>query len=171
MKIRKAVISDAKGIAKVHVDRWKTTYEKILPASYLNGLSYEQREKIWLDNMETDMVFVAENRDGEIVGFSTGGPERSGNYPNHSGELYAIYILEEYQRQGLGKALIRPIVQQLQQENIDGMAVLVLEDNGSRFFYETLGAKEIDGITVKIAGTILNELVYAWDDVRHIPAE
>ncbi|TWT08917.1 GNAT family N-acetyltransferase [Planomicrobium sp. CPCC 101079] len=168
MKIRRAVISDAKGIAKVHVDSWKTTYAQILPASYLTSLSYEQRELLWLNNMESSEVFVAEGKDGEIVGFSTGGPERSGNYPKHIGELYAIYILEEYQRRGLGKALVQPVIEQLQQQNIDGMVVLGLEDNSSRSFYEALGAKEIDNISIKIAGTNLNELVYAWDNIRQI---
>lgn len=30
MKIRKAEITDAEGIAKVHVDSWKTTYKNIV---------------------------------------------------------------------------------------------------------------------------------------------
>jgi hypothetical protein len=34
MKIRKAVLTDAKGIAKVHVDSWKTTYDNIVPDQY-----------------------------------------------------------------------------------------------------------------------------------------
>jgi len=33
VKIRKAVLADAKGIAKVHVDSWRTTYANLLPLS------------------------------------------------------------------------------------------------------------------------------------------
>ncbi|MDN7240247.1 GNAT family N-acetyltransferase [Planococcus sp. N028] len=165
MEIRKAESSDAKGIAKVHVDSWKTTYAHILPSEYLQNLSYEQREIIWLQNIKESIVYVIENQQQEIVGFSTGGLERSGNYPNHTGELYAVYIVEEYQKQGLGRKLIQPVLEQLKKENITGMVVLVLEDNSSCRFYEALGAKKIDRIQVKIAGKQLPELVYAWDDI------
>ncbi|MEA1854613.1 MULTISPECIES: hypothetical protein [Cytobacillus] len=45
--IRKAVIEDAMGIAKVHVDSWRSTYATIFPQEYLNRLSYEKRETLW----------------------------------------------------------------------------------------------------------------------------
>ncbi|WP_330217584.1 hypothetical protein [Planococcus halocryophilus] len=41
MKTRKATEQDAPGIAKVHVDSWKTTYKEILPSAFLTSLSYE----------------------------------------------------------------------------------------------------------------------------------
>lgn len=46
MIIRKATISDAEGIAKVHVDGWRTTYKNILSDEFLNKLLYEQRTKM-----------------------------------------------------------------------------------------------------------------------------
>ncbi|SFC66585.1 Acetyltransferase (GNAT) family protein [Bacillus sp. OV322] len=51
-------------------------------------------------------------------GFSSGGKERSDKYPVYTGELYAIYILKEYQGNGLGKLLVKPIIEELQQKNI-----------------------------------------------------
>ena len=45
--IRKAELEDAKGIAKVHVDSWRTTYKGIVPDTFLENLSYENREQIW----------------------------------------------------------------------------------------------------------------------------
>jgi Acetyltransferase (GNAT) family. len=50
-------------------------------------------------------VYVAENKSGKIVGFAAGGRERMGKYM-YQGELFAIYILEEYQRQGIGRQLL-----------------------------------------------------------------
>ncbi|MED3996062.1 GNAT family N-acetyltransferase [Peribacillus frigoritolerans] len=166
MRIRKAVLTDAKGIAKVHVDSWKTTYANIIPDEYLNNLAYEGREQLWKGNIPNSDVFVAENEEGKIVGFSSGGKERSGKYPDYTGELYAIYILKEYQGNGLGKLLVKPIIEELQQKKIFSMTVLVLEDNSSRLFYETLGGKKIDTIEVNISGKKLNELVYGWDNIR-----
>jgi GNAT superfamily N-acetyltransferase len=79
-------------------------------------------------------VFVAENEHGDIVGFANGGKELSGKYP-YDGELYAIYLLENYQRQGIGNQLVRNVVQELHRFNIFSLFVWVLEDNPSRFFY------------------------------------
>lgn len=36
MKIRKAYLNDALGVAKVQVDSWKTTYKNIVPEAYLD---------------------------------------------------------------------------------------------------------------------------------------
>lgn len=168
MKIRKAVIADVKGIAKVHVDSWKTTYKDIISDEFLNKLSYESREKLWASNMSNMNVYVAKTDEGEIVGFSTGGKERSGSYPGNDGELYAIYILKEYQGQGIGKLLVKPVIDELLSLNINSMLVLVLEKNNSCHFYEALGGKRLDCIEVEIAGDKLNEIVYGWTDIRAI---
>lgn len=168
MKIRLAALSDTKGIAKVHVDSWRSTYTSIISNEYLNNLSYEGREKLWEENMAKNKVYVAESEAGEIVGFSTGGNERSGKYTGYSGELYAIYILKEYQGQGIGKKLIDPVIEDLIKLDIYSMIVLVLEQNSSRYFYEAIGGKQIDLIEVKMAGQKMNELVYGWDDIRSL---
>lgn len=163
--IRKAVPSDAQGIAKVHVESWKSTYINIVPENFLNNLSYEKREDYWLSVIPNGGVYVAEDENNQIIGFASGGKERSGNYSNYNGEIYAIYILKEYQGRGIGKLLLEPIINDLTTQGIFTMLVLVLEDNPSRHFYEKLGAKKIDSIIVEIGGVQLNELVYGWDDI------
>lgn len=44
--IREATLSDACGIAKVHVDTWRTAYKGIINDEFLNELSYDKREEI-----------------------------------------------------------------------------------------------------------------------------
>ncbi|MFT4416444.1 N-acetyltransferase family protein [Fredinandcohnia humi] len=166
MQIRKAVVSDAKGIAKVHVDSWKSTYKGIVPDEFLEQLKYESREKMWNQAIPTSTVFVAENEVGHIVGFSSGGKEREGNYEGYEGEVYAIYLLGEYQGQGIGKKLVEPIVAQLREMKINSMLVLVLEENKSCLFYEALGARKLDSIEIEIGGKALREAVYVWDDLE-----
>lgn len=167
-EIRKAVPSDAKGIAKVHVDSWKTTYANIVPDEFLNKLSYEEREQIWKDLIPNGGVYVAESNKGEIVGFSSGGKERSGKYNGFDGELYAIYILKEYQNKGIGKALVKPIINDIKGLGLNSMLVLVLKDNNSRLFYEALGAQLIGTEEIDIAGKKLLELVYGWKDLDNL---
>jgi GNAT superfamily N-acetyltransferase len=167
MLIRKAGQEDAIGISKVQVDTWKTTYRGIVPSEYLEAMTYESREQKWKEILKAGTVYVAED-DERIVGFSCGGKERSGKYPEYQGELYAIYILQEYQRKGLGRSLLHPIIKDLLKQQIYKMLVIVLEKNPSRFFYESLGAGVIDTLETEFTGEKIPEKVYGWQDIRKI---
>src|SRR6476620_2439988 len=108
--IRKATEKDIKGIAKVHVDSWKITYKGIISDEIIDNATYESREKQW-ENIFKQAVgneyrYVAETFDQKIIGFIDGGHERTGKY-NCDGELYAIYLLKEYQGNKLGKKIGR----------------------------------------------------------------
>ena len=168
MKIRQAKIEDAAGIAAVHVDSWRSTYQGIVAQSYLDSLSYSEREELWLTAIPYGHIFVTENEQGKIVGFATAGKERSGHYPAYQGELNAIYILAEYQGHGIGKALMRQAVQHLQEKGFTSMLVLVLENNPSTAFYEAIGGEKIDVIDVEIGGECLREAVYGWSTLPEI---
>ncbi|WP_044476898.1 GNAT family N-acetyltransferase [Oceanobacillus massiliensis] len=167
MKIRKAVNSDAQEIAIVHVDSWRTTYKGIVPDAYLEKLSYQERTELWKSNLHEETVYVAENDNGDIVGFATGGKKKTLNYEQYDGELYAIYILEPFQGIGIGKLLIEPVIHDLKESGIDSMIVLVLNDNPAKYFYEALGARKIDTIKVTIAGVELKECVYGWKNLKN----
>ena len=66
-----------------------------MPAEYLKGLSYRDRESRWNEILTTGLpasrIFVAETESGAVVGFAHGGPEREGN-ATYRGELYVIYL-------------------------------------------------------------------------------
>ena len=51
MQIREATLDDVTASARVHVDSWRTTYAGIIPAEYLAGLSYTQREERFLESL------------------------------------------------------------------------------------------------------------------------
>jgi GNAT superfamily N-acetyltransferase len=168
MKIKNAGFEDAKSIAKVHVDSWRTTYKDIVPNEYLQTLSYETRENLWEQAIPRGHVFAAENENGQVVGFACGGKERTGNYPEYEGEIYAIYLLKEFQKQGIGTELIRAVVQHLQGNRLNSMLIWVLEDNESSFFYEALGGVKIDSMECEIGGRKLKETAYGWKDLSLI---
>lgn len=164
MKIREAKLTDATGITKVHVDSWRTTYKNIISNGFLQKLSYEQRTNSWIQNLsnQSNYVFVAENNEDEIVGFAVCG-KRLCNQIVHSGDLTSIYILDEYQGQGIGKQLMHQLFLQCKKLDFNRVFVEVLEDNKTRFFYEYYGAKLRKTEKIKIGGTDLNLLVYEWD--------
>jgi ribosomal protein S18 acetylase RimI-like enzyme len=111
--IRQALLSDSTSIARVHVDSWRTAYGGIIDKDYLASLSYADRETMWSRAIAnpTNYVLVAESvrtatLAKEIVGFASGGANRSKD-TGYTGELFAIYILEECRGQGIGKMLVR----------------------------------------------------------------
>jgi len=167
MHTRKANLSDVNGIAKVHVDSWRSTYRNILPDEMLNNLSYEKREKLWEKNLaQADThVFVTEDDKGEIVGFATGA-KRDTNQFSHSADLTSIYVLENYQGLGVGKTLLNSVFAQFKELGYHLIFVEVLEENFSKKFYEAFGATLHSKEEIKIGGSIQNLLMYKWEDIR-----
>ncbi|WP_205758505.1 GNAT family N-acetyltransferase [Lysinibacillus sp. SGAir0095] len=168
MKIRAARLEDAKAIAKVQVDTWRTTYKNIVPEDYLRNMSYEHQESIWKQIIPQCYVYIAETRSGEIIGFASGGRAVNGEYDDYPGELTAIYILEEYQSQGIGRLLFEAIVRGVHALGFRSMILFVLEDNPAKDFYRAIGGQLLDRVEIEIGGKILYELVYAWDDISEV---
>ncbi|KAA0956417.1 GNAT family N-acetyltransferase [Planococcus sp. ANT_H30] len=169
MHIRKAEQKDASAIAKVHVDSWRTTYKEIMSSDFLNGLSYEKRIELWEENLleKENHKIVAETSDGIIVGFGTAAKRKS-NTVERSGDLTSIYLFEDYQGQGIGKMLLKDLFLFFKHLDYERVFVEVLEDNKTRFFYEYYGAKLIDTVQLKIGGTVLNELIYEWENIDQV---
>ena len=132
IRIRAATLKDAASVARVHVDSWRSTYAGIVPAEYLAGLSYRNRESAWKQLLTADRpgtsCFVAETEGGDIVGFANAGPEREGD-SIYRGELYAIYILEGYQRMGIGRRLFSCVMRRLLTDGFNSTLLWVLVDN------------------------------------------
>jgi L-amino acid N-acyltransferase YncA len=167
--IRAAQLADAVAIATVHVDSWRTTYAGILPDDYLANLSYEQREPLWRGILSTphgaECVYVAEEAGGNVIGFAVGGGERSGD-AIYTGELYAMYLRERYQRRGIGRQLTMAVVNRLLHEGFSSMLAWVLAANPSRAFYEALGGQQVREKSVTIGGMQCVEVAYGWPDLR-----
>ncbi|ALC90550.1 GNAT family acetyltransferase [Bacillus sp. FJAT-18017] len=163
MIIRQAKLKDAEGIARVHVNCWRTTYKNIVPDEYLDSLSYEKRTELWKNNISRsdNYVYVAETKEGQIIGFADGG-KRVSNEVEHSGDVTSIYILEHYQGRGIGRSLLDPLFRTFVKLGYQTVFVEVLEDNKSKFFYEKLGASLYTTTTIEIHGKLLQLLTYQW---------
>jgi GNAT superfamily N-acetyltransferase len=112
--VRTATVADARGIARVLVDGWQTTYARILPADFLASFNYDQHEagtRQHLANLpESAAVFVAVQASANVVGVAH--VRESGVSPGgFSAELDAIYVLPALQRQRAGSRLLRTVVQ------------------------------------------------------------
>jgi GNAT superfamily N-acetyltransferase len=171
--IRPASIDDAHAIAEVHVESWQSSYRGIFPDALLDGLRVEQREPFWRDSLATQeppaaIIMVGCDADGRVVGFISGGKERTGQL-GCDGELYAIYLRQEAQRKGLGALLVRQLVHELVARGFGSMAVWVLELNPARRFYESLGGKLIGQQQIERGGQTFIEVAYGWPSLNAFP--
>ena len=139
--IREATIEDARGIAQVHVASWRWAYRDQLPAETLDALSVDEREAMWtawfLRPEERGAVLVACDEDGRPLGFASAGPSRDEGAELTTGELRALYVLQEVQGTGVGARLLGEAEARLRLAGFDRATLWVLETNElGRDFYE-----------------------------------
>jgi L-amino acid N-acyltransferase YncA len=171
MYIRKATKEDASGIASVHVESWKETYTGIISKDYLDSLKAETRLPLWkkslTENLDASPVFVAVNKENKVIGFASFGKERTGRF-SADGELYAIYILKEYQKAKLGLKLLQAGIKILLEQEYTSMLVWVLAENASISFYESLQPVKAGEDNVKIGGQVHQEVAFVWEDLNSL---
>ncbi|MGA3108448.1 MAG: GNAT family N-acetyltransferase [Candidatus Bathyarchaeia archaeon] len=170
--VRKAITSDAPGIAKVHVDTFRTTYHGIYPDEFLSNMSYDRALHIWetthLIPSSQNAVYVAEDEPRHIVGFAICGPDRD-NDLLYKGEVIGLYVLQKMQRRGIGKQLMLAAVQDLKCRSFGSMLVWVLADNPSRRFYEKFGGEHVQTRDIIVGGKSFKKFGYAWKSLDLIP--
>jgi GNAT superfamily N-acetyltransferase len=164
--IRHATPDDAIAIAEVHVASWRTTYPGIVEQSYIDGLSVVERADVWsrrllLPDQTAADVLVATTTDGRVVGFACGGLIRD-PYPEFDAELYAVYLLQSFQRAGLGRRLARHWATLALEHGLRAAVVRVLADNSACAFYERLGAQALRDNQLVIGGKSYDERWYGW---------
>jgi GNAT superfamily N-acetyltransferase len=142
--VRDATVDDARAIAEVHVASWRWAYRGQLPDDLLDGLSVDDREAMWtawfLRPEERAAALVASDEDGRVVGFANAGPCRDEGATPDTGELRAIYVLQDVQGSGVGRALLVASLDRLRAAAYAAVTLWVLETNDlGRRFYERNG--------------------------------
>jgi len=105
VRVRSAVVGDAEGIARVHVQVWRDTYSAMVEPGEFDELSVERRAERWRTYLEAGAeTWVAVADDDEIVGFAraTSHDEKA----VRPRELQAIYVLVEHHGTGIAQTLL-----------------------------------------------------------------
>ena len=123
---------EIRGKAYVHWKSWQESYRGIVDDGYLARMTLAQTEEKafrWRDN-----ILVAKDG-GRFVGYGPASGEEG------VGEVFALYVLEEYQRRGIGYALMREALSLLK-----GCRVVYLwafKENAKAIrFYEHVGFRQ-----------------------------
>lgn len=171
--IRNATTEDSAAVARVHVASWLSTYPGLVPQAVLESLSVERRTHVWqsvLERASEQFIVVATDRQGDVVGFANGGPEREKD-KHYTAELYALYLLKSVQGRGEGKALLLAAAEQFSGRGHKAMLLWVLSTNPARGFYEKLGGQQLKSKTLELGGETLSEIAYGWTNLPGLLAK
>ena len=159
-------MADCPAIARVHVQSWRESFSGIVPQVFLDKMSVEKRTRAFEQGFSAALykMYVAETPDYGIVGFADFGEPRE-KVNGYEGELYAIYLLPEFQRRGIGRRLFQLGADYLSKTGKRSMYLMTLEISPYRAFYEKLGGRIIGKMPVEIEGIRYDELIYGWDDL------
>ena len=143
---------------------WRTAYVGLMPQHILDNLSIERSQERWRNRLIAghDLIFVAE-ADSTVVGFIHGGAERTGKYPPYTSEITCLYLLQAYQRRGLGRQLVATIAHDFAPQH-SGLLLWMLQGNPAQRFYEAIGGTVVAQQTTEIYGELLAEIGYGWTD-------
>jgi len=114
-EVRRATAQDASGIPLVHVRSWQVAYWGHMPDEFLDGLDVEKRTNMWreLTQNPDKIVFVAEDKEDNIVGLSALGSSRDPDAVPNTAEVAALYVHPDKWRKGIGRALLSAPLDQL----------------------------------------------------------
>jgi GNAT superfamily N-acetyltransferase len=167
--IRRARAGDAPGIAVVHVATWRSAYAGLLPDTFLERLSvirltgqYDRAIRMGLG------LHVAINASGttepSVVGFTSARRSRSDRLGD--GEVETLYVMDDWQNQGIGGELLRASGKFLAGLGCRSAYAWVLRENPAGFFYQRLGGKRIATSTTSVGGQDIPQIAYAWDPIE-----
>ena len=155
---RKATEADCYDIAKLKGRVWDTTYQGIYSDEALKGYDVEKNEKIIfqiVNNPEIDLYVATDN--DVIVGFMTcGKPYKP--FRHYEQEVGLLYILKEYQRQGIGAAFLNIARKQVKDAGYEEFMLAVNSKNTNAInFYLAMGGEiiESDERQIRIVYTLL----------------
>jgi L-amino acid N-acyltransferase YncA len=165
MIIRPIIDNNIQAIAKMYTDNWKTTYQGILPDSFLKGMTYEHSKEKWLSYIHKDKqgAFVAVDND-MIIGFAAYKPYED---LKKCLLLDSLHILQSVQGGGIGKKLIFTIGKYAYNNGYEKMSICIVKGNDrAEGIYTHLGAKPYKDFIDDFEGTPSNSSVILWNDLN-----
>jgi GNAT superfamily N-acetyltransferase len=165
--IRAATERDAEGITFVNVKSWQTSYAGIIEQSFLDAISYEKRLAFRKEILASkNALHLVALLDETIVGFADAGPVRpelAEIFCQERGEIYAIYLLEQHKRKGIGRVLYKQCRDWFLQQGMETFVTWVLTNNHrARHFYEQEGGTLIGEKTALIGDKNYQEVCYMF---------
>jgi len=161
--IRKNELKDQEQMARIKIDGWTTTYDKIIASKYLKTLDYKKQTERYIASFDEykDLVFVAV-RDDEVLGYSCFHlTDKSGKFDS---ELVSLYIKPTEKRKGIGTNLLKETAKELLSKGKSNMIIWCLSENIDAInFYKKLGGKKVIEKDAKIGDKLYKEYGFYFE--------
>lgn len=161
--VRKIEKEDCVFISKITTVSWNETYRGIVPNEFLDELFVNEEDRInRLINKYEEIKdnYLVLDIESKVVGFVKYGT--SNEYENY-GEIYALYILKEYQGYGYGRLLVNEAVKNIKKMGYKKMIIFCLDGNKTNDFYKHIGGICKGKRNFKLLN--LPENVYFFEDI------
>ena len=158
--VRKARKNDAKDIVFINVMCWKESYKGIFPQVFLDNLDFNNPESIRKCQNKIDEYAVYE-KDNQIIGMARYGKNKK-DYDDSYGEIYALYVRPEFQKQKVGTELVQYVFSELKKKYKYAL-ISTLKENKSNEFYKKIGGKFIGESDFILDEKIYKENVYEFN--------
>jgi GNAT superfamily N-acetyltransferase len=163
--IRRRIKNDCKQIAHIVTVAWNETYKGLVPEWFLEQLKNnenERAEKSYNEFDKTNNNQLVLEVDNKVVGFVNYGKSHDEEFSD-CGEIYALYIIGDYQGNGLGKKLVEEAKIELKRLGFNKMIISCLKGNISNEFYKHIGGKYIkEGIYQRLN---IPENIYYFENI------
>jgi ribosomal protein S18 acetylase RimI-like enzyme len=168
--IRSAQQSDIDDLITVNISVWRSTYQGIFAEDVLNAMTPESLLDKWKGTLvkSSDRICYVAVSQYDVIGYVVCGKNRNENL-TFDWELYAIYILETYQRKGIGKKLFLQAVNIMKERGARSFRLFVLKENiATRKFYEFFKPDFQMERSISLGGMNYAEIGYGWSDIFNI---
>lgn len=142
--VRLARTSDVDGIAAVNVRSWRQRFAATLPGDVLDALDPSDLAMVWasgiLNPPTTGHRLLVAVEGADVVGYAAIGPSQDPDAEPGTGELLALEVDPEQQRQGHGSRLLAAAVDHAGAGGLDTVLVWCpLDDEARRGFLQSAG--------------------------------
>ncbi len=165
MQIRFAVPEDAKAVAEIHVEAWRSAYAAILPEAFLTSLTVSSRQTFWsqfLAEKQGDLQVAMEG--DRMVGWINTGPCRDVDALKDDAEIWAFYVLPAAWSTGVGRELWVSARTHLLEQGHRQCHLWVLAQNARAIrFYKASGFEWNKSLakTIELGGSKMDELRFS----------
>ncbi|HVG16064.1 MAG TPA: GNAT family N-acetyltransferase [Chitinophagaceae bacterium] len=171
IKLRPAVLSDFKAIAKLHADNWRKNYRGILSDNYLDNELEKDRVDTWYKRLcspsENQTITIA-TLDNNLAGFCCLYFDDDAIFGSL---LDNLHVSSHLQRTGIGKLLVTDCGSKVyERAQNKKMYLWVYESNkNARIVYERLGGTNFETMDKEnVDGTSSKTCRIVWDDVTKL---
>lgn len=169
IEIRQATLEDAREIARVHDEAWRSTYQGIIPHLHLQNMISRRGPDWWKRSLRRGAGLWLLVYNGTPQGYAAFGDARFTPVAG-AGEIFELYLAPPYMGVGLGRRLFHATCGELERRGRQSLIVWALAENEPACtFYARLGGQRFASVPEQFGDVRLTRVAYFWPHIASRP--